>query len=51
MHYVEGNMLIYLRDGTQSLNHSFNPTSLFVTDKDGDWKKLKSVAARDIKTG
>lgn len=51
MHYIEGSTLIYLRDGTHSMNHSFEPNSRYLTSEDGDWKKLKSVAIRDIKAG
>ena len=43
-------MLIWLRDGTQSTNHSFEPNSEYVHHPN-DWCKIKSIALRDIKAG
>lgn len=51
MHYMEGNLLIFLRDGTEAMNHSFEPNSICILDKEGNWKNLKSVAKRLIKAG
>ena len=50
-YYVEGDTLIYLEDGQQCMNHSSDPNSQVILNKEGDWKRLRSYALRDIKAG
>lgn len=51
MYYHDGDVLMILRDGCGVVNHSNKPNSKLVLNPEGDWKKLKSVALRDIKAG
>jgi hypothetical protein len=51
MNYEDGNVFIYLRDGTQVMNHSDEPNSQVVYNEEGDYRQLRSIAIRDIKAG
>ena len=50
-HFMEGNILMHLRDGRGHVNHSFEPNSQAILDRQGDWKKMRAVAIKEIKEG
>ena len=51
MYYEDGETLLVLRDGTGVTNHTNNPNSQVVYNKENDYCKLYSYALRDIKAG
>ena len=52
LHFVEGNLLLYINDDDNKwMNHSFEPNSQVMLNKAGDWKLLYSYALKDIKAG
>lgn len=51
MNYEDGEQLLFCGDGSGVLNHSDNYNSQIVYNPENDYKKLRSVATRDIKAG
>ena len=51
MYYHDGEVILVLRDGAGVVNHSFEPNSEVVYNKEKKCDLLKSVARRDIKAG
>ena len=51
-YFEDGDVYVGFRDGSQWMNHSDEGwTSQIIYDPSKDYKKLKSVAVRDIKAG
>ncbi len=40
-----------LNDGSEVTNHSFEPNSRLIFNNEKEWKKLYSIALKDIKAG
>ena len=51
MYYPDADVLISLREGSGCLNHSFEPNSRIIYNKENDPWKLYSITLRDIKAG
>lgn len=51
MYYADGDKLVIFRDGSGCVNHSFEPNSQIVFNKEKDVNKLYSIALKDIKAG
>lgn len=51
MNYEDGDLMIYLGDGSGVLNHSADCNSEIVYNEEKNYKKLRSIATKDIKKG
>lgn len=51
MYYPDADKLIVLRDGSGCINHSFEPNSQIVYNKENDCTKLHSKTQKKIKAG
>lgn len=51
MYYEDGEVLIYLRDGAEVMNHSNEPNSKTIYNEQNNPKLLKSITIKPIKAG
>ena len=51
MYYKDGDQVVILQDGCGPTNHSFEPNSKLIKNKENDFFKLYCVSTREIKAG
>lgn len=51
LYYAEADLMLFFRDGSEYMNHSFEPNSQIIYPQSHDYRELKSYALKDIKKG